>query len=156
MKTLLILLCLVAAPALAQDNPVLIHRPTDRVVPTKSSPECVYVESPWGTPCRVMCAVNYFPMWFSDNRILHFKMMTDRNDAPVMSSFDFTDQDGTKLAPNSGNALKFVEWWDREPGDEYNAVPMVGCYCNDLTGIVYICRNGVVVEEIAKKLPVTG
>jgi hypothetical protein len=101
-------------------------------------------------------------MWFGDNRVIQFKMMTDRNDIPVGASFDFTDQDGVMLSPNSRGTLKFVEWWDRAPGEEYNAVPMAGCYCNDLTGVVYICRDGVVVEEIAAKvaevkaLPRTG
>ena len=147
-----------AAPLIADDPPILIRRPTDRMTPGfVSDPACVYVESPWGTPCRVTCEVNYFPMWFSGNRVLHFKMMTDENDAPVASTFDFTDQDGVMLSPNSRNALKFVEWWDREPGEEYNAVPLAGCYCNDLSGVVTICMDGVVVEEIAAKvLPVTG
>ena len=148
---LLILLCLVAAPALAQDDPILIHRPTDRRMPTNLSPECVYVESIWGAPCSVDCEVNYVPMWFSDNRVLHFKMMTNDNDDPAGSSFDFTNQDGVLLSPNWGNSLKFVEWWAREPSGEFSGIPFAGCYCNDFTGVVSICHDGVLVEETAGK-----
>ena len=145
MKKLLIVLCLVAAPAMAQDDPILIRRPTDRVVATRSSPECVYVESIWGAPCSVDCKLDYTPLWFGDNRVMYFKLMTNKNAyGPTESSHDFTGTNsGQELSVTWGDDLKWVEWWVRDPDGEYGEVPLKGCYCNDLTGVVTVCFKGV-------------
>jgi hypothetical protein len=145
MKYLLACICLAATIATAGETP-LVKRPTGRKVASTNAPECKYVESPWGTPCRVTCEMHYYPMFFSDSRVVEFKMMTNDNDDPVSSSFDFTDQNGVLVTPNSPDALKWVEWWSRSPGEEYKTVPLRGCYCNDYEGVVYICQDGVLVE----------
>jgi hypothetical protein len=152
MKYLLACICLAATVATAGETP-LTKRPSGRVVAEKNAPECKYVESPWGTPCRVTCEQHYYPMWFGDNRIVEFRLMTNDNDyGPSDSSFDFTDQGGVLLGIDWSHSLKWVEWYDRSPGGEFKAVPFLGCYCNDYEGVVYICQDGVLVEIVGAKV----
>ena len=147
--------CLVASALLAGDMPPP-RTPTGRKVPSKNSAECVYIESIWGSPCRVTCEMDYYPMFIGTNRIVQFRLNTNRNDFPSDASFDFTGENGTRLVPTYSGGLKWVEWWDREPGEDWKPVPLLGCYCNDLEGVVYVCMDGRLLEiqDMAKLLEV--
>jgi hypothetical protein len=148
MKYLLACICLTATIATAGETQ-LIKRPTDRVTAEKNASECRYVESVWGSPCRVKCEVIYVPMFFGTNRIVHFRLNTDRNDlGPTDSLFDFSQQESIGLSTNYAGSLRWVEWFDREPGQEFNTIPLQGCYCNEIEGVVYICIGGRLVEIV--------
>jgi hypothetical protein len=147
MKGLLLALCVFVAPAWADDPPVLVRRSPGRTLPVKSAPECVYVESPWGSPCHVECDMQYFPIFFSDNRVVEFRLITDENAyGPSESSYDFSDVDGRKVEVDWTDGLSWVEWYVREPGEEYDDIPLMGCYCDDYQGVVNICIDGFLIE----------
>lgn len=145
MRLLTLVLLLVTSLGFAEDP--LIHRPTGRRMPSLTDSECVYLESVWGSVCKVTCDMTYVPMFFSPNRVIEFRLMTSENVAgPTDSSFDFSDVDSTKVAPEWDTSIKWVEWYTKEPGEEYKVIPLQGCYCDEIHGVIHICRNGQLVE----------
>lgn len=152
---ILLFLLLVIAFIVNADEP-MIRRAGRRVVPSGVDAECQFVTAPWGVPCRVGpedCSMHFYPMFFSENRIVHFKLITDQSlGGGDELGIDFTDRSGYELSYEwDGTTPKWVEWYVRQEDGSYLEVPIKGCYCNEREGVVYVCINGEVQETVSKK-----
>ena len=129
-----------------------IRQAGKRVAPLKTDTKCAYVGSPWGVPCdvRQVCGLQFVPMFFGEGRIVKFQLLTDQNKyGPTDASYDFTDRPGIKLDVQWPGIIKWAEWYAAAPGEEFQDVPLKGCYCNERESVIYVCINGEIDDIVS-------
>jgi len=147
----LLVLMLVVAFSFSGEPPLPL-RVKKRLPVAGEEEQCQHVGAPWGSACRIsseLCEIkNYTPLFFSDNRIIYFKLVTNESlPGGKEEAIDFTVHKSMDIDHQwDETPVLWVEWYIRSPGKEYDEIPDKGCYCNEREGVVYICTDGRVRE----------
>ena len=96
--------------------------------------------------CKLRLKVQSPPEYIE--KLIMVKMVTNINEVEKLVG-PFTE--GSELVDEFtykwDSRVRWVEWYVRTPWGEYEEIPLVACYCDEVRGMISRCRSGKLVKE---------